>query len=178
MLKIVSIPEGKQFVCSRGLMGNYISSNSGPWSMYSTSYSDFPFNLYSHWLSCKIYMCVYFYEIVLMFARSAVFEWSWTCQARQSPLTLPHTHYRITIHAFLVRCKRTCKFCMCEIALYYHTPNSLFGKHQYPNLWFQKPMQFLNSFVGWQMGLLQHWFFFFPSIYHFCSYLCSGCKLM
>lgn len=156
MLKIVSIPEGEQFICSRGLMGNFISSSSGPWSMYSTSYSDFPFNLYSHWLCCKIYMCIYFYEIVLMFASSAVFEWSWICQARHSALILPN------ICAFLVRCKRTCKFCIYEIASY---PKFLFGKHLYPTLWFQKPMQFLNSSVGWQTGLLPTFilFFFFPA---------------
>lgn len=147
-----------------------ISSNSGPQSMYSTLYSDFPIDLHSHWLSSKIHVCIYFYEIALMFAASsAVFKWTWIYQTGHSPLTLPN------ILAFLVRCKPICKFCMCEILSYPKFP--FLVNIATPVLGSKDLWSFQIALQDGQQAY-SNFYIFFSSIYHFCWYSCSICKLM
>lgn len=116
-----------------------ISSNSGPWSMYSILPSGFPFDLHSHCLSCPIHLCVYFYEITLMFAGSANFE-ILNYKPECNRVGTVHSHFQIHLpflsgarHFVHLACVQKC-----------HTQYSLSNKHHHLSLGFQNPMQFLN----------------------------------
>lgn len=133
-----------------------ISSNSGPWCMYSTLPSGFHFNLYSLCLSCTIHLCVYFYEITLMFAGSANFH-ILDCKPECSRVDKVHSHFQIHL-PFLSDARQFVHLACVQKC---HTEYSLFHKNHYLHLGFQNLVQFLDrptshSLTPTSMSFFQH----------------------